>query len=80
MILPACISLDEGDVDVETTFVKWATENAGQVTLLVLAGLLLTRPIVRIFVERIRSIEWGKFKAYFGPADNIRGVPSRKRH
>ena len=80
MILPACISLSEGDAYVETTtIVKWVTENAGQVTPPVLIGLLLTRQIVRTFLVRIRKIEWGKFKADFGPEDNTRGVPSRKR-
>jgi len=79
MILPACISFGEGDAYVETTIVKWATENAGQVTFIVLTGLFLTRPIVRIFLERIRKIEWGKFKADFGPENHTRGVPSRKR-
>jgi hypothetical protein len=64
---------------VETTIVKWATENAGQVTLLILTGLFLTRPIVRIFLMRVRKIEWGPFKADFGPEDNTKGAPSHKR-
>ena len=79
MILPACISLGKGDAYVETTIVKWAAENASQVTLLVLIGLFLTRPIVREFLVRIRKIEWGKFKAYFWPPEENKVVPSRKR-
>jgi hypothetical protein len=52
MLLPACISLGKGDAYVETITVKWATENASQVTLLALTGLFL----IRIFLGRVDEL------------------------